>query len=204
MTGESLLTRVDKVLAAGVPYVMLREKDLFEKDLILLAKKVSRVVKKRGARLIVSHSLKAACEAGAWGLQLGFDNFIKLRDMNELEKIKENFRLGVSIHSLEEALTVNQTGAHRLMAGHVFETDCKKGLSGRGPGFIESLVKKLKMPIWAVGGIKPSNINSVLTAGAQVICLKSAFSETKDPFMMAKTYLEAILDWPNPEENKNL
>jgi thiamine-phosphate pyrophosphorylase len=173
---------------------MLREKDLFEKDLIALAKKISKVAKKRVARLIISQSIKAACEAEAWGIQLSYENFIKIRDRRELEKIKEKFLTGVSIHSQEEALTVSKSGAHHLMAGHVFETDCKKGLSGKGPEFIESLSKITKIPIWAVGGIKPTNLNSVLLAGASVLCVKSTLSKTLDPFLTVKTYLESIGD----------
>ena len=47
--------------------------------------------------------------------------------------------IGVSCHSLEDALEAQQLGATYLTAGHIFETDCKKGLPGRGLDFLTSV-----------------------------------------------------------------
>ena len=65
----------------------------------------------------------------------------------------------MSIHSLDEAKEVENLGASYVVAGHIFETDCKKGLEPRGLKFVEDLSFKLTIPIFAIGGIDEKILN---------------------------------------------
>ena len=79
----------------------------------------------------------------------------------------------MSIHSLDEAKEVENLGASYLVAGHIFETDCKKGLKPRGLKFIEDLSSTLTIPIFAIGGIDEKNSQSVINSGAFGVCMMS-------------------------------
>jgi len=88
--------------------------------------------------------------------------------------IKKYKRIGVSIHSLKEAKEVEILGATYVVAGHIFETDCKKDLKPRGLIFIKQLSSALTIPIFAIGGINQENSNLVIDSGAFSVCMMSS------------------------------
>ena len=96
--------------------------------------------------------------------------------------------LGVSIHAPEEAVRAQKLGADYVTAGHVFATDCKKGLPGRGLPWLEGVVKAVSIPVYAIGGIGPDNLAAVARTGAAGACLMSAFMACPDP----QTYVEGL------------
>lgn len=59
-----------------------------------------------------------------------------LRLMNE-NIAKEFETVGVSVHSADEAVLAEKMGATYVTAGHIFATDCKKGLEPRGIEFLK-------------------------------------------------------------------
>ena len=68
---------------------------------------------------------------------------------------KEKFtKIGISIHSVEEAKEAEQLGASYLTAGHIYATDCKRGLPPRGLGFLKEVCREVSIPVYGIGGIK--------------------------------------------------
>ena len=80
----------------------------------------------------------------------------------------------MSIHSLEEAKDVESLGESYVIAGHIFETDCKKGLEPRGLKFVKDLSSTLTIPIFAIGGIDEKKSLSVIDSGAFSVCMMSS------------------------------
>lgn len=185
---EPLPVRAEKILAAGADLVMLREKDLPEERLLPLAEELAEAVKRHRRRLIVNSSLRTAVAVKAWALQLPLDQFLQLRSDSRLA----DFKVGVSIHSLEEARLAEQRGADWILAGHIFTTDCKPGRPGRGLHFIEVLKQRLCLPIWAVGGLHPGNIGQVAKTGIRTICLMSHLLQSQDPEQATRDCLAAV------------
>ena len=95
-----------------------------------------------------------------------------LREMDK--KTKENFKIiGASCHSVEEAQEAERLGCTYITAGHVFVTDCKKGLSPRGLEFLQNVCKSVSIPVYAIGGMNGENINAVRKMGAAGACVMS-------------------------------
>jgi thiamine-phosphate pyrophosphorylase len=65
-------------------------------------------------------------------------------------------------------------GASYVTAGHIFATDCKKGLEPRGITFLENVCASVDIPVYAIGGISSDNYMEALDAGAQRVCMMSA------------------------------
>jgi len=107
------------------------------------------------------------------GIHLSYSIFKSLNQNIKAELIKKYKRIGVSIHSLEEAKDVESLGASYVVVGHIFETDCKKGLKPRGLKFVEDLSSILSIPIFAIGGIDEKNSLSVIDSGAFSVCMMS-------------------------------
>ena len=82
--------------------------------------------------------------------------------------------LGASCHSVEEAKEAEALGCSYIIVGHIFETDCKKGLPGRGVEFLQNVISSVNIPVYAIGGINETNISQVLHTGADGACLMSS------------------------------
>ena len=70
------------------------------------------------------------------------------------EEKKKFTKIGISIHSVEEAKEAEQLGASYLTAGHIYATDCKRGLPPRGLGFLKEVCREVSIPVYGIGGIK--------------------------------------------------
>ncbi|MDD5952641.1 MAG: thiamine phosphate synthase [Oscillospiraceae bacterium] len=94
--------------------------------------------------------------------------------------IPVGYSCSASVHSPEEAAEAQKLGADFVIAGHVFATDCKKGLPPRGLAFIRAVRDNVSIPVYGIGGITPENARSVLEAGADGVCVMSRFMTCSD------------------------
>ena len=154
----------------------LREKDLDKNEYLNLVKKIYPICKKYGIDLILhqNYDLNLDEKYNIEGIHLSYEIFKSLNKNIREKLIKKYKRIGVSIHSLEEAREVESLGASYIVAGHIFETDCKKGLEPRGLKFVENLSSILTIPIFAIGGIDEKNSQSVIDSGAFGVCMMSS------------------------------
>jgi thiamine-phosphate pyrophosphorylase len=81
--------------------------------------------------------------------------------------------VSVSCHSLEEAKAAR--GADMIILGTIFETDCKKGLKGKGLDFLREVCAAVSVPVYAIGGITPHRLPEIKKAGAAGGCMMSYF-----------------------------
>ena len=154
----------------------LREKDLGKNEYLNLVEKIYPICKRYGIDLILhqNYDLNLDEKYNIEGIHLSYEIFKSLNKNIREKLIKKYKRIGVSIHSLEEARKVENLGASYVVAGHIFETDCKKGLEPRGLNFIKELSSILTIPIFAIGGINEENSNLVLNSGAFGVCMMSS------------------------------
>lgn len=83
-------------------------------------------------------------------------------------------RIGTSIHSVEDAVFAESHGADYITAGHIFTTDCKKGLPGRGIDWLKSICHAVSIPVYAIGGISDANISMLSDCNIAGYCMMSA------------------------------
>ena len=171
------LTQLEKIAKARPAGIILREKDLSEEEYMDLAGKVMKICTRAGVPCILHSFPAAARKLHAEAIHLPLDLFLA---MDEGEKA--SFRvIGVSCHSAEEAETAEKHGATYISAGHIFDTDCKRGVPGRGLAFLETTCKAVSVPVYAIGGISPENIDAVRAAGAAGACIMSGLMRCKAP-----------------------
>lgn len=161
-----LKEQVKKISRLGLcEALILREKDLAEQDYMNLAMSIKLICDKHGIDLFCNNMLSAAEKLGC-NLQLSYQNFLDLKGKKDQET-------WVSVHSLDEAIEAERLGADALIAGHIFVTDCKKGLAPRGLEFLKEVCDAVSIPVFAIGGIDESNSDAVRLAGAQGECRMS-------------------------------
>ena len=183
---ENLEKQIEKIFSAykrkiiledfEIVALTLREKDLDKNEYLNLVKKIYPICEKYRIDLILhqNYDLNLDEKYNIGGIHLSYEIFKSLNKNIREELIKKYKRIGVSIHSLEEAKDVESLGATYVVAGHIFKTDCKKGLEPRGLNFIKELSSILTIPIFAIGGINEENSNLVLNSGTFGVCMMSS------------------------------
>lgn len=174
---------VQQSVNAGIDAVILREKDLNHSELYKMAVKLKDITYKKNIPLIINGNLDVAKDINASGYHVGFETFKK-------EKIDFDGLLGVSVHSVDEAVLSEKLGANYIIAGHIFSTSCKPGLEPKGIDFIKKIRKKIKIPVIAIGGINKDNIKNIYLSGANGAAVMSGIMESND---ISKTIRELKL-----------
>lgn len=80
--------------------------------------------------------------------------------------LSTKFKIGVSVHSLRQALLAQELGADYVVAGHIFDTPSHALERGRGLAFLEQICASLSIKAYAIGGINFKNLSSIKGAGA--------------------------------------
>ena len=125
---EDFLTRIERIAACHPAGLILREKDMTQEEYKELAAAVMGICGQYGVKCILHSFPDVALCLQADGIHLPLH---LLRSMPQAKASRFKV-LGASCHSVEEALEAQSLGCTYITAGHVFETDCKKGLAGRG------------------------------------------------------------------------
>ena len=168
---DDFLTRIDHIAKKGVAdAILLREKDLTEREYLELAEKVLSICKAHNRRCILHTYYKAAKELGCKEIHLPLPLLQKMREEGEKQWFTT---VGTSVHSLKQANLAMHLQADYMTAGHIFETDCKKGLPGRGLSFLSKVVCKSEVPVYGIGGISADNAGQIMETGAAGVCIMS-------------------------------
>ena len=183
---ENLEKQIEKIFSAyqrkiilenfEIIALTLREKDLYKNEYLKLVEKIYPICQKYRIDLILHQNYDLVLEDkyNIEGIHLSYNTFKSLNKNIREELIKKYKKIGVSIHSLDEAKEVENLGANYVVAGHIFKTDCKKGLEPRGLKFVENLSSILTIPIFAIGGINQENSHLVINSGVFGVCMMSS------------------------------
>ena len=181
---EGFLARVDAICAAGIDGIILREKDLSEVSYRSLASDVLQICRDRETPCALHTYPAAAQQLHAKALHLPLQAFLSL---GEAEK-RAFPTIGVSCHSLDDVIAAQDGGCSYVTLGHIFATDCKRGLPGRGLDFLTDVCRHASVPVYAIGGIDKDNIARVRDAGASGACIMSGLMACPNP----AAYLEEL------------
>ena len=175
------LKRIEDVASCGVKAIILREKDLSAEEYRNLAEKFVGICRKHKVEAVLHSFADVAIGLGVPAIHLSLEAFRKLDE----ERMKCFEKIGVSCHSVDDAVEAERLGAAYITFGHVFATDCKKGLDPRGVKALKKVCEAVKIPVYAIGGIHCENIGLVFENGAGGACVMSGFMkcESVNDFM---------------------
>ena len=175
--GRSNLEVLEAVIRGGARIIQLREKECSKRDLFDLALTFREVTARAGVLLIINDHLDIALAVGGDGVHLGQDDL----PLMAARRLAPDLVIGISTHSLEEALDAERDGADYVNIGPVFATSTKAGVDrGLGPEAIASIGSRLSVPFTVMGGITAANLDEVLAAGARRIAMITAITQAAD------------------------
>jgi len=188
--GQSELERFARIASLIHPYVTafhLREKSSTAKELWLamLSLKAGGVPL---SKVIINDRVDVAWAACVGGIQLSHHSL----DVEVVRRVFPGLRVGRSVHDVQEADEMYKRGANYLVYGHIFPTNSKPGRKPRGTKALEELVKKVPIPVIAIGGIALENVHQIVATGAAGIAILSGITESDNPLKSVKEYREVL------------
>ncbi len=165
------LQQIETICALHPLALILREKDLPEKEYLQLARKVQEICKTYSVKFIAHTFWRVGLTLGADGVHLTLADFAAMT----AERLQAGC-VGVSVHSAEDIKRAVCLGAAYLVAGHIYASSCKPGVPPRGLAFLRMACELSSVPVYAIGGIgaDKEQIKEVLACGAAGVCVRSA------------------------------
>ena len=188
--GRDLTAVVGDCLAAGLPAVQVREKDLGAADLAFVCRRLRALTLDRGALLIVNDRVDVALAVGADAVQRTGTS-LPIEDIRAIAD--KRLRIGVSVHSLEEAVEAELKGADWVIFGPVYDTPSKRPYGPpQGLERLERVARQVRLPVIAIGGITPDRVREALGAGARGVAVISAIIGAESPADETRRFLDAL------------
>lgn len=175
------LKQLEKVTKLHPHALILREKDLTDDAYESLAKKVFDLCKREDITFFLHTKIEIARKIGCQNIHLSIP---ALKGLSETEKkaLTEDFcEISISCHSMEDVEIAMAGGATQIILGTIFETECKKGVLGKGVEFVREICQKCPLPVYAIGGMNLQRLPLVIDAGAAGCCMMSGFMQTTKP-----------------------
>jgi len=169
---------VAAALTGGCRWISLREKDLPEDEQVPLARTLCRLAHKSSARLLLHGKASLAKLAGADGVHLpsGSDP-ATARALLGPEKL-----VGVSIHTVSEAASIDPAMVDYALAGPAFETPSKPGYGPEiGRKGLFEIARAAGVPVLAIGGINTARVAEVIAAGCAGVAVMGGVMRAADP-----------------------
>ena len=176
---------LDAALRGGVDIVQLRCKRAGDHELLAAAERFARICADHGALLIINDRPDLVVSAGADGVHVGQDDMPVARAR---EIVGKDCLVGLSTHTpaqIDAAIGVDYIGV-----GPVHATPTKPGRPAVGTALVRYAAAHATVPFFAIGGIAPSNVESVRAAGAERIAVVRALVDAEDPESVARSLLE--------------
>ncbi len=183
----SHLELAQKILAGGCKILQLRMKG--EQDLSKvkkIAEEILKLKKQYDFIFILNDYVELAAALPVDGVHIGEDDLpiAVTRQIVGPDKI-----IGYSSHSLEEALNAQKEGANYVALGAIFPTKTKgPGHPIQGLEKLKEVVRNVKIPVVAIGGISLENIQSVIDTGVSSIAMITALSQAQDITQSSQTF----------------
>ncbi len=159
-----------------VAFLQFREKELCDREILQHSKKLKKILNGSKTQLVVNDRPDIALLAQADVLHLGQDDI----PVTDARRIVGNMPIGISTHNLKQLSEALQLKPIYVGFGPVFPTTTKKNPDPVvGIDLLKQALHIATVPVVAIGGIFPENIDQVLLAGVRNICMVRYFMDSK-------------------------
>ena len=174
---QSLYEQVEAALQGGATCVQLREKELDEAAFLAEAKEISALCRRYGVPFFVNDNVDIAIACGADGVHVGQEDMAAAQVRR---RVGDGMMIGVSVHSVEEALEAVRNGADCLGVGAMFSTSTKADANVLPREVLRDICRAVDVPVVAIGGIGKGNLMQLAGTGVDGVALVSAIFGAAD------------------------
>jgi thiamine-phosphate pyrophosphorylase len=188
--GRPLISILERVLTVATPAIQLRERDLAAKDLMALAREVQALVSLRESRLVINDRVDVAMALDGAGVHLRSNSLpvVVARKLVGSQRL-----IGVSAHSVEEALQAQSDGADYVVLGPIYKTPSKQHFGPPlGLGTLTEACRLVQIPVIGIGGITAARAREVRRAGAFGVAVITAILAAADVESATRDLIDAV------------
>ena len=185
-----MLSVLAQALKAGSPSIQLRERDLCAKELLALAEEIRQLAASRGHHVIINDRLDVALSLEGVGVHLRSNSL----PVSVARRLIGNHRLlGVSVHSVNEAVQAEADGVDYIVFGPIYETPSKQMFGPPlGLSKLEEASRAVSVPIIGIGGVTAARACDMRRAGAFGVAVISAVLSAQDVETATRAVLDAV------------
>ena len=174
---QTLYQQVESALKGGATCVQLREKQLGDADFLQEAIQIHALCQQYGVPLFINDNVEVALQCHAEGIHVGQDDMAAAQVR---QRVGDEMMIGVSVHSVEEALEAVRHGADCLGVGAAFSTHTKADVDVLPEGMMKAICDAVDIPVVAIGGIHKENLLRLKGTGVNGVALVSAIFGAED------------------------
>ncbi len=155
LQGRELPQVVEEAILGGATFIQFREKQLSRDEFVELAGKVKNVTDQYHVPYVINDEVEIAKLINADGVHIGQND----KTLTEARKILGPDKIiGVSAHTVEEAVEAEANGADYLGVGAVFSTSTKQDAGALSKETLQAICDAVAIPVVAIGGIHAGNV----------------------------------------------
>jgi thiamine-phosphate pyrophosphorylase len=194
LRGRTAAAVAEELCRGGSDLIQLRAKDCPPEQVRQLAGEILPVVRRAGVGLVINDHWDIAREMGADGCHLGQEDFFGAgrTHVSQLSALSSRPLAGLSTHAPEQAERALAAGPAYIAIGPVFATGTKPGVRPVTLEYVRWAAANVKIPWFAIGGITLGNLDEVLRAGAERICVVSAILNAPDIARACKEFKKRL------------
>lgn len=192
--GRPLVPLLQRVLTAAAPAIQLRERDLSVRDLVTLAREVQAMTNSCRSQLLINDRIDIALALDGVGVHLRSNSLpvFVARRLLGTDRL-----LGVSVHSIEEAVQAESQGADYVILGPIYETPSKQAFGPPlGIQTLEKACRLVRIPIVGIGGVTAARAREMRQAGAFGVAVITAILGAEDVESATRELLDAVMCLP--------
>ena len=174
---QTLMEQVEDALKGGATCVQLREKELDEDAFLQEALEMKALCEKYHVPFFVNDNVEIAVKCKADGIHVGQSDMATAKVR---QTVGEDMMIGVSVHSVEEALVAVRNGADCLGVGAMFSTSTKADANVLTKEVLKEICDAVDVPVVAIGGISKGNMAELKGTGVDGVALVSAIFAAED------------------------
>lgn len=175
---EEFERRAEQLVAAGADVLQLRDKQLDDRTLLDRARRLRRLTRGTSTLFVMNDRPDLARLAAADGVHVGQEE-LSVRDVRSI--VGSEMLVGVSTHSLEQARAAVLDGASYIGCGPTFPSGTKSFAQFPGLAFLRTVAAEIRLPAFAIGGLDPDNVPSVLATGFTRVAVSGCVANAADP-----------------------
>lgn len=188
--GRPLIPLLQRVLSVAAPAIQLRERDLSARDLVALAREVQAMTNSHRSQLLINDRIDVALALEGVGVHLR-SNSLPVSVARQL--LGADRLLGVSVHSIEEAVQAESQGADYVILGPIYETPSKQAFGPPlGIRTLEKACRLVRIPIIGIGGVTAARAREMRQAGVFGAAVITAILGADDVESAARELLDAV------------
>jgi thiamine-phosphate pyrophosphorylase len=188
-TADEFRQLVERLIAAGVHVLQLRDKHCNDRELLERARILRKLTASTPALFIVNDRPDLAAISHADGVHLGQEE-ISVKDARSI--VGPAALIGVSTHSIEQVRQAVLDGANYIGVGPTFSSGTKTFDHFPGLELLRAVAAEIRLPAFAIGGIDRENLDEVLQTGMNRIAVSQAVLSAPDPAAAAQEFLIAL------------